>query len=64
MGYLTGTRGNNLKLHQRRFNWKLVKKILHQKGCQALESAPQGVVKSPSLEVFKRSLFGALRGKI
>jgi len=38
--------------------------FLHRKGYQALEQAAQGVVESPSLEVFKRYVDVALRDMV
>lgn len=36
------TGGNDLKLHQRRFSLDIRKKILQQKGCEALEQVAWG----------------------
>lgn len=35
-------RGNDLKLHQRKFSADIRKKLLHRKGCEALEQVVQG----------------------
>ena len=58
------TRGNGLKLRQRRFRLDIRRKLFTQRVVYALDRLPKEVVDAPSLDAFKARLDVALHSLV
>ena len=58
------TRGNDLSLHKERFELDIMKNLFSEEAVRHWNGLRREVVKSPSLEVFKKHLVIVLRGVV